>query len=778
MASTGESSSPIYSALNIPTVTTRPSPSCLQWSGDGQVFFLTKGSVYILTPDRGIHSTTAHLAADGAHVKWFTTMIDFNPRDIHNWPADSQEWSAVSLGSMDVGLRAISCSPSNLTETGGCIAAVLTTNMDLSLWRTAKNGIKGEWVKLCEATPQIVAAACASHTTAAQQTLRAQMTCILWSGQADFATVGPVPCVDSSLLVTGTRAGTLMFFRFRSSTLEHVATLEVSEKWITHLALSPWTVVEQGKCDACEIFLAYGAADGSVGLVKVVQVLRSTSPPSAFCPEYDLAARFEKFDKSVFESDNSGITALSWILPPPANGRQMVLVRTTPGIVSLWSTESSALGWAGRRSILLSTQNCSLGSSSLQPVSGLHYAKAEDVLLVSLFDGSIHAIRCVTTDPRLAQSQDSICSQTLSTVARSTFVRTEKERVTKQVMNRLSGMIQYDGPVVVWVQESAQPFDFNYKYDTLHESTFIGKRSSLLHTAARLWNHSTHDAFLDELRDVLNTAKASSGNTPFHILRPIFLRLPDVLELHLRILGLLLIDIDRCPPSPVLPPWVDGAGPRLRLALRNSLKRHLFGCNVLLALRLRLYVADFCRANEFGEVAHRLLRAISCLILQILCRHLSAVVICLQEDDIPFVIRIALQSSLPGAPPEIRSQAESLMDAVCSTQPFISREIAVQQAMEEQCPACGLSVCLGGESEASCANGHTWGRCSVTSFVLSTPMLRTCMGCSRKAFLPLSCRSNPASSWLPKPAQSWVVEEFLEAASRCLFCGNNFVSFL
>lgn len=39
---------PIFTALNVPTVTSHPSVTCLQWSGDGQAAILTKGAVYIL----------------------------------------------------------------------------------------------------------------------------------------------------------------------------------------------------------------------------------------------------------------------------------------------------------------------------------------------------------------------------------------------------------------------------------------------------------------------------------------------------------------------------------------------------------------------------------------------------------------------------------------------------------------------------------------------------------------------------------------------------------
>lgn len=79
------------------------------------------------------------------------------------------EWGTLALGSMDIGLRAMTCSPSNLTGNGGCIfqflytyarisflfyfyrciAAILSSNMDLSLWHAAKNSMKGEWAKVC-----------------------------------------------------------------------------------------------------------------------------------------------------------------------------------------------------------------------------------------------------------------------------------------------------------------------------------------------------------------------------------------------------------------------------------------------------------------------------------------------------------------------------------------------------------------------------------------------------------------------------------------------------
>ncbi|KAJ7249546.1 transcription factor IIIC subunit delta N-term-domain-containing protein [Mycena haematopus] len=759
-----------YSALPIPTVTSRPSLSCLQWSEDGQVFFLSKGSVYILTPDHDdIPSGTQGDVSPC--IKWFSTMIDFDPRHCYSWPAVSQEWGALSLGSMDIGLRAMACSPSNLTGNGGCVAAILSSNMDLSLWHAAKNSIKGEWAKLCEVTPFIAELASREPHSSAEQTIRSQITSLLWSSHADFD-ITPTPCIDSSLLVTGTRAGTLMLFRFRDSALAHVGTVTVSREWITHLAFSPWAPVKAGES---EIALAFGTADGSVGSLKIIQTLSSAPSSSGFFLDYTIETRVETSD-SIFRPNNGGITALSWILPLG----NRVLVRATPGIVSLWSGVSSTLGWSGFRSLRFSTQKLSVGSSSLQPVSGLHYAQKEDTLFVSLFDGSVHIINSLRDEPKLCNASHDFGEQTsegLSGILRSTFVRSEKAKVSKRDVNRVSGMIPCAGDysVVVWVQESAQPANFEYKYDVLHESTLI---------AARLCKTKTHDTILDELSTILTSAKASSGSTPLNLLRPIFLHSEDLLEHQPRLIQILLANTDKSPPILVIPTWSGDIDSQMRLDFRRSVKQHLYGCNILLSLRLRLSVAEFCwrhttdlsKRDEYGRVAHQLLRTISFIVLRVLCRHVSAVAACIKaENDVPFIMRIALQASLPSVTTDLRSDADTLLNRLASN--TFSREAYEKQAMEETCPACGLVVYLESGHEGSCSRGHSWGRCSVTTFLLSTPNVRTCVGCTRKAFLPLSSRSSTSAfEWLPPSAQSWLVEEFLESVSRCLFCGNTFSS--
>ncbi|KAJ7703991.1 hypothetical protein B0H17DRAFT_1040330 [Mycena rosella] len=69
----------------------------------------------------------------------------------------------------------------------------------------------------------------------------------------------------------------------------------------------------------------------------------------------------------------------------------MIVLRTTPGVVSLWSGNPPTLGWSDQHSLRLCTQKLSMGSSSLQPASGLHYVPQEEIrrMHLSLFSTTL-----------------------------------------------------------------------------------------------------------------------------------------------------------------------------------------------------------------------------------------------------------------------------------------------------------------------------------------------------------------------------------------------------
>jgi len=308
--------------------------------------------------------------------------------------------------------------------------------------------------------------------------------------------------------------------------------------------------------------------------------------------------------------------------------------------------------------------------------------------------------------------------------------------------------------------------------------------------AAQMWDDADDDAVLQELAEILNTTKTALGLAPLHVLRPIFfyLRKNGKLNLlHSRVLEALRPHLVDHPMNVSILPWAGDLIPEMRREFRSSLARYLFGWDILLSLRMRLSVADFVwkysddqqKRIECGHVAQSLLEAISHHVLRSIIRHLVPIVTVLTPSDVPFVLRMVVQSSLPGSPSELSAEGQTLSAIVHSIVPMGPHSASMSNGLMELCPACQVEVPLRDITNAVCSNGHTWARCSITSFILSTPLVRTCIGCSRKAFLPLSApKSTMTQNWLPMAARGWVVEELLEAVRRCLFCGNSFVSVL
>ena len=160
-------------------------------------------------------------------------------------------------------------------------------------------------------------------------------------------------------------------------------------------------------------------------------------------------------------------------------------------------------------------------------------------------------------------------------------------------------------------------------------------------------------------------------------------------------------------------------------------------------------------------------------------------------SDVPFVHRISviLQTlSEDVRSPDLVTDLRQLLDSV--------KNVPIEEgALKETCPACRVEVPLADVRKAVCSNGHVWStsyfrlimilkfspvcsaRCSVTTFILSTAFVRTCIGCKRKAFLPPSAISTKEErvQHLPVLAKGPIVRELLEASQLCLFCGNMFV---
>ncbi|KAI0030073.1 putative zinc-finger of transcription factor IIIC complex-domain-containing protein [Vararia minispora EC-137] len=778
----------VYSALELPAFSPHPSVTCLQWTAEGQLLYLSKNAVFILTPALGINADTSS-AVKTCPTKgntamrplaWLKTVIEPDKRALYyHWPVDSQEWGTASLGSLDLSLRAVTSSPSLWASEKGCVIAVITSNLQLSLWIAPKGHLKGQWTLLGEVTELLKDIAAEAADSPVERTLRSQVGCCAWSAQPNFAH-DPPPPYDGSVLALGSRAGTVVFLRLDdgvASALHHLQTVKVSEHWITHIAWSPWRALGSDKCQAT---IACGAADGSVFLLDVLQILMVDPGLSIGCK---CSLRWECVPVCVAHpADQKTITGLQWI---PLPSKPPVLVHCKPGLVYVWFPSPGPESPATEYVFRLQTQKTSVSSSFLRPVSGVVYVEKYDMLVLSLYDGTFHAVYNLSTGPSIAPPSDAHpTSAGLSSMSRTVFLRCEERPVRRAEMCSINGMQLYSGEkTFVWVHETSCPSDFSYKYDAQHISTIV---------VADLWPGSDDDSVIHEIQNVLIRTKSTCGHSPLSIMRPVLfqLLLSDALDtLFPRILGMLNVQDVELPALTLSP--VHDMSDTLPSEMRESLGRHLLGSQQLFALRLRLFLADFCwkhapsaeMQGECGVVAQAVLRSVSRFTLRILLDHLAAVCDVLAPDDLPFVFRVIVQCLLPDAPPTLLAAAQLLSTRISERLRSDAGHAGVQtDELTESCPACGLAVPLDDMTSAICPAGHTWSRCSITSFILSTPMIRTCVGCKRKAFLPSVEPSDAVAvdggEHLPSGARSWVVRELLHAVRRCLFCGNGFMSLI
>ncbi|KAF8638457.1 hypothetical protein AX17_002191 [Amanita inopinata Kibby_2008] len=758
---------------------------------------------------------------------------------------------------MDVTLSTVAFSPSGLSPGAGCIAATLSSNMDLCLWAAVKNCLKGEWKmifdvitflldKLLSSDPQ-------GQGNKTAQVLKAQIVSIVWSQPCDFG-YSPAPDANSSLLIAGNRSGSLIFLRYcqDGQNVDLIDSLQVSDRWITHIAVTEWNTTEPGRCES---YLAYGTADGSIGIVKLTQQL--SHPPAG--NGNSIALTSEKSSLLVHEPDQMGITALQWVTFPNLN---RILIHCTPGSIHLHyplvpSAPSfpPALSTWHTHTLRLKTYRASSTSSALHLPSSISYLSLRDALLVTISDGSVHVIRGVASgEPCLVFGREDVASPMsegeteteaetaggsgssgapgtmagperrdlttalLSRNMRSTFVRTEHGDVDKHDVNKITGMAGYDpsNGMFIWSYEVHRPGDFSYKHDAKQKSTIA---------VAKLWDQALvennggnedeieNEIVVQNLRSTLASIKARQA--PLDVLRAVLFSFRNGKRLnvvHDRILEVLKHGVDNALPDVIAEPFEGqtsassrkwkGKGreksgargtdeeereKRMRNVLRKSLSKHLFGWDLVLNWRMRLGLADHIwklsdtaeKRAACGTVAQALLSVITQHTYRTLVRHMINATPFLTPADVPFARHLVLLvQSLEGTPPAgLVAEGRELLDLV--------KDITVdEEEVKERCPACGLEVPFTNVRGAVCANGHMWTRCSITTFILSTAYVRTCIGCCRKAFLAPSAvallheSGNPEEArlqHLPGVARGWVVEELLEAVRRCLFCGNAFV---
>ncbi|KAF8591852.1 hypothetical protein K439DRAFT_1536430 [Ramaria rubella] len=754
----------IFTSLVVPVTTNGPSLTTLQWSEDGQAFVVTRSAIYILTPSTGIKFDpssviTASLAQStnknvkGDPLSWYRNMIELEKAPMHHWPLESQDWGTVSLGSLDMSWSAITLSPSNLSKWSCCVMVALNTNLEVSLWAPAKNHLTGEWVKVQDIT-QVIKDSEKTLPTAIQKTLNAQVHSISWSHQISF---GDRVCHDGSLLALGNRAGRVIFLRLpqmnNDQELQAIASLDVADDWVTQLAWSSWTKLQSGCFKAS---LACGIADGGIVIVLVSLFLDHDPQRPGVHPRFTFTLAAD--GRPCCLSDGSALTALTWV---ESKFHAPILVYSKPGVIHLQRMSSDLpLAWDGDRALALQLHPVSSSSTPFAAVSGCIYYAQHDALQISLYDGSFHTIHSISSSPTLVPFSKELITDDLTSQVRAVF-SIAQGKVNFSDACRMAGVLDYDSAGTVgWLHEKDNPDDFSYKHDAKHSSIFI---------ITRLWREERF--VLEHLASLLHTTNFNAA--PTHALRGIYLHLREkkFIEAHqARILELLQPEPFNELASYLLPPTGIQA-PISKLDLRQTLASALFMRNDIYSCRLKLGVAMQCSVSLFT-----LSDNITCFQMRAVLRHFDCFVGLLEEDDRDFVRRWIIQCLMQRAP-HIQQEATFLANRLGISDDLLAASSEVQ----EHCPACQAVIPLGTESSAVCPNGHVWARCSVTSFILATPFVRTCVGCCRKALLPLSQRPSPELDGLvslPPSARSWLVQELLEAAYWCTFCGNRFVRVL
>ena len=107
-----------------------------------------------------------------------------------------------------------------------------------------------------------------------------------------------------------------------------------------------------------------------------------------------------------------------------------------------------------------------MDSSAFHHVTGISYLQNQDVLLITLFDGSFHVICDLCRDPRWASTSgiqnygseemdyEFLTSENLSRMSRSIFVKAEKGNVDQRDMVKINGVTPYDdASCFSWVYE-------------------------------------------------------------------------------------------------------------------------------------------------------------------------------------------------------------------------------------------------------------------------------------------------------------------------------------
>ncbi|KAG8878567.1 hypothetical protein FRB97_002402 [Tulasnella sp. 331] len=700
---------PIYTALTAPA-DSFPSLNNVAWSDDGQLLLLTRGTIYILTPDLGIFFDAVSATASRPKATKAADKIVPSP-------------AAKDLDAELKCRKPVSGLPGEHLAVGFLVPSLsICTWMLFSGHSHFKSRTQpvGSGEKLLE---------------------RSMDEGLAWSKLPRYD-VTPQLIVDGSLLAVGTRAGTVILMRVEPEApqLKPVHTIQVSDSWVTLIAWSSWESHADGSCIAV---IACALADGTVRRIRVRQKLHTSTTdmttPATVSYQQDIAT-VGLPNGPAYEFDDRIITGAQWI---DTFDDKSMLIFTKSGTVTLWS---ELLGFRTLR--IQRQQIANYNSSPFLPPVGFIYLGVQDVLLLILSDSSFHVIHQASTVPSFSDTatthDDTILEELLpqlhsrklsqnlrSAAAMAEQSSTSGRRIHEDDLIENCGLTTFDDfGTVLWYHERQRPQDLDYIGPSKHRGQLV---------VTPLWHDDpSGDGLVGHIFQILQSTKIVA---PVSILRSAIFqlrhpqryvvirdRLKTMLELPVR-----AISTDTAMVSQEGEGEEDTQGPEdgevpthVQNDFRDRVAETLAMDVETVHAQLKFNLAHACwkyhKDVDFEAITVLWSRKIHEIRLRRLMEAFGSVSQWLAATDRAFACRMAAQAilfsndtrmdqlawglmhSLKLQPPKMTLRSSD--DAVNTTS---STRLSGAAHLGESCPACHADVAMEDIVVASCANGHIWG---------------------------------------------------------------------
>ncbi|KAM0786541.1 hypothetical protein ACM66B_001998 [Microbotryomycetes sp. NB124-2] len=798
----------VLSSAHFPYTPLTPTQRTIGYNQDGQLFVLTRGEINVFTPTLGtqVDSTPASSRAlpgssktcesagqqastsklnpfDSQHlIPLFRSVLPVEKKEIVLWAEWVNEMQVATPGMVEPFWQSASWSPSGIGSLGGCVLATLTNNCEVLLFEPSKNSHKGEWAETYDLTSHLIRIALPDENfkenriyslqerlIVVARVLECQASSLAWS-EAVVSAYG-----DFSILAVGYRSGHIALWR-RSGRqkVEILQRYRVDERAgsIVNVAWSRWHTIKTDDDKTLAVAcLAVADAQGNVWSLEVSQNVTEIQPSYAVPESPDQVEQAVNqvatlHPRRLCEPDSRAVTQFLYF----GDSQKPMLAYAKLGVVNVVTMSSANdeghdFDIASNDQVELQTEKTWIGSTSYAPCCGLAYFSAQNAIVATLEEGSVHVIG-LEGSPHLVQDEDDAHSTAaMSARARDNFERSRPQSKTLRSEQQVKSFKLREGPcvggfvgldgrgLVAWHYSISRP-------DTILYQTNASTPSFLV-----IWQlaHSEHDvsALRSYVEHVLGGVGQDDASLTRKLLVPLYIldreiENEQVLE-YIRSLDNAM-DVD----GPAATQGVIDAPKLAAAAFGDSLVRDAS----LDRLRVREALLRF--ALRHGKLAqeqqHRVLvshtavarnvaREVASRLASILSRASGK----LQARELAILGRISLASA---ALPPINPTDEMLLPPDALVSAFLQ---------DESCPACSGAVPLVNIRDASCGNGHKWERCSITFSVISSTNVRTCVSCERKALGQLPSTSSSADD------PDGVVNAILRAATSCLYCGGSWM---